>query len=318
MTLDTDLDYRSIAFDPARTSATSLDSLGRDAPNPDVRTLDRDRTDSRRARIGSQLLRRPGFLVAGLYVLLAVVSAFAPWAFTRTDPNATVPADKLLAPSLAHLFGTDELGRDLFARMVNGSALSVEATLIAIGIAVLAGLVIGVVSGFAGRIVDAVLMRFVDVLLAIPALLLSLAIVTALGFGTTNVAIAVGVGLTPGFARITRAEVLRIKTLPYVEAARGGGASWFRVVRRHILPNSWGPVVVLAVLDFGTAILAVSSLSFLGFGAPPPQSEWGSLIAGGRDYLITSPWLTLLPGLAVTLIVFSLNHIAKTLEELQR
>jgi peptide/nickel transport system permease protein len=229
-----------------------------------------------------------------------------------------VPADKLLPPSLAHVFGTDELGRDLFARMVNGSALSVEATLIAIGIAVLAGLVIGVVSGFAGRIVDAALMRFVDVLLAIPALLLALAIVTALGFGTTNVAIAVGVGLTPGFARITRAEVLRIKTLPYVEAARGGGASWLSVVRRHILPNSWGPVLVLAVLDFGTAILAVSSLSFLGFGAPPPQSEWGSLIAGGRDYLITSPWLTLLPGLAVALLVFSLNHIAKTLEELQR
>jgi peptide/nickel transport system permease protein len=316
MTLDTDLDpgldYRSIAFDPAARRATSLDSL---VGSP---SLDRDGTDSRRARIGRQLLRRPGFLVAILYVLLAVVSAFAPWLFTRTDPDATVPADKLLAPSLAHLFGTDELGRDLFARMVNGSALSVEATLIAIGIALAAGLVLGVVSGFAGRIVDVALMRFVDVLLAIPALLLSLAIVTALGFGTVNVAIAVGVGLTPGFARITRAEVLRVKTLPYVEAARGGGASWLRVVRRHILPNSWGPVLVLAVLDFGTAILAVSSLSFLGFGAPPPQSEWGSLIAGGRDYLITSPWLTLLPGLAVALIVFALNHIAKTLEELQR
>jgi peptide/nickel transport system permease protein len=308
MTLDTDLDpgldYRSIAFDPAARVGSP--------------SLDRDGTDSRRARIGRQLLRRPGFLVAILYVLLAVVSAFAPWLFTRTDPDATVPADKLLAPSLAHLFGTDELGRDLFARMGNGSALSVEATLIAIGIALAAGLVLGVVSGFAGRIVDVALMRFVDVLLAIPALLLSLAIVTALGFGTVNVAIAVGVGLTPGFARITRAEVLRVKTLPYVEAARGGGASWLRVVRRHILPNSWGPVLVLAVLDFGTAILAVSSLSFLGFGAPPPQSEWGSLIAGGRDYLITSPWLTLLPGLAVALIVFALNHIAKTLEELQR
>jgi peptide/nickel transport system permease protein len=322
MTLDTDLDpgldYRSIAFDPAARRATSLDSLVGSPSLDRLPSLDRDGTDSRRARIGRQLLRRPGFLVAILYVLLAVVSAFAPWLFTRTDPDATVPADKLLAPSLAHLFGTDELGRDLFARMVNGSALSVEATLIAIGIALAAGLVLGVVSGFAGRIVDVALMRFVDVLLAIPALLLSLAIVTALGFGTVNVAIAVGVGLTPGFARITRAEVLRIKTLPYVEAARGGGASWLRVVRRHILPNSWGPVLVLAVLDFGTAILAVSSLSFLGFGAPPPQSEWGSLIAGGRDYLITSPWLTLLPGLAVALIVFALNHIAKTLEELQR
>lgn len=280
--------------------------------------LDRDATENRGHRIRATLVRRPGLLLALLYVLLAVVSAVAPWALSGRDPNATVPVDKLLPPSFTHPFGTDDLGRDLFTRMVHGSALSIEATLIAISIAVVAGLTLGVVSGFAGRWVDAVLMRFVDVLLAIPALLLALAIVTALGFGTVNVAIAVGVGLTPGFARITRSEVLRIKTLPYVEAARSGGASWIRVVATHVLPNSWGPVAVLAVLDFGTAILAVSSLSFLGFGAPPPQSEWGSLVASGRTYLITSPWLTLLPGIAVALLVLSLNHIAKTLEELGR
>jgi peptide/nickel transport system permease protein len=128
----------------------------------------------------------------------------------------------------------------------------------------------------------------------------------------------VGVGLTPGFARITRAEVLRVKTLPYVEAARSGGAGRIRILVRHVLPNSWGPVVVLAVLDFGTAILAVSSLSFLGFGAPPPQSEWGSLISAGRTVLVTSPWLTLLPGLAVGAVVYALNHIGKTFEEIQR
>jgi peptide/nickel transport system permease protein len=297
-----------ILFDPASSSTLLLGASPRE----------RDATERRSRRLRREILHRPGFLLAVLYVLLAVVSGFAPFLFTRTDPNATVPAAKLLAPSFAHLFGTDELGRDLFSRMVNGSALSIEATLIAIAIAAGGGLLIGVVSGFTGRWVDVVLMRFVDVLLAIPSLLLSLAIVTALGFGTVNVAIAVGVGLVPGFARITRSEVLRVKTLPYVEAARGGGASWSRVVARHILPNSWGPVVVLGVLDFGTAILAVSSLSFLGFGAPPPQSEWGSLISDGRDYLITSPWLTLLPGITVALLVFALNHIAKTLEELQR
>jgi peptide/nickel transport system permease protein len=315
MSLDLELELPSTA---GRGTDAASDRAAVDRAAARDLTLDRDGTDNRRGRILRSLVRRPGFLLALVYVVLAIASAFVPALFTRTDPNATVPVDKLLAPSFAHLFGTDALGRDLFARMVNGSALSIEATLIAIGIGVSAGLVIGVVSGFAGRWVDAVLMRFVDVLLAIPGLLLSLAIVTALGFGTVNVAIAVGVGVTPGFARITRAEVLRIRTLPYIEAARGGGASWLRVLVRHVLPNSWGPVVVLAVLDLGTAILAVSSLSFLGFGAPPPQSEWGSLIAGGRDYLITSPWLTLLPGLAVALIVFSLNHIAKTLEEVQR
>jgi peptide/nickel transport system permease protein len=319
MSIDTDLRFAATRSAAEADELVALADAGiaDEALGSDTE-LDRDRTDHRGGRVRRELLRRPGFLLAVLYVGLAIVSAFVPALFTRTDPNATVPVDKLLPPSFAHLFGTDDLGRDLFARMVHGSALSIEATLIAIGIAVIAGLVLGVVSGFAGRWVDVVLMRFVDVLLAIPALLLSLAIVTALGFGTVNVAIAVGVGMTPGFARITRAEVLRVKTLPYIEAARGGGASWLRVVRRHVLPNSWGPVVVLAVLDFGTAILAVSSLSFLGFGAPPPQSEWGSLVANGRNYLITSPWLTLLPGLAVALVVFSLNHIAKTLEELQR
>jgi len=287
-------------------------------PGPSPDPADRDGTANRSRQTLRALLRRPGFLLAVLYVVLVLVSAVAPRLFAPGDPTRTVPKDKLLSPSLDHLFGTDELGRDLFTRMVHGSALSVEATVISVGLAVVAGLVLGVFAGYAGGWVDSLLMRFVDVLLAIPSLLLALAIVTALGFGTVNVAIAVGVGLTPGFARITRAEVLRVKTLPYVEAARSSGAGRTRILARHILPNSWGPVVVLAVLDFGTAILAVSSLSFLGFGAPPPQSEWGSLVSAGRTYLVTSPWLTLLPGLAVGAVVYALNHIGKTFEEIQR
>ena len=185
-------------------------------------------------------------------------------------------------------------------------------------LAVVVGLLVGVVSGFAGGRVDAVLMRLVDVLLAIPVLLLALAIVTALGFGTLPVAVAVGIGIVPEFARTTRAQVLTVTTLPYVEPARTGGAGWVRVLVRHILPNSWGPVLVLAVLDFGIAVLSISALSFLGFGAAPPAAEWGTLISDGRNYLITSPWLSLLPGLFVALVVYSLNHVAKTIEELQR
>ena len=202
--------------------------------------------------------------------------------------------------------------------MVYGSALTIKATLTAIAIALVAGLVLGIVSGFCGGWVDAVLMRVVDVSLAIPGLLLALAIVTALGFGTLPIAIAVGVGIIPGFARTTRAEVLRVKTLPYIDAARTGGASWGRVLLRHVLPNAWGPVAVLAVLDFGLAILSVAALSFLGFGAAPPEAEWGTLIANGRNYLVTAPWVSLLPGLFVGLVVFSLNHISRTLEEIQR
>lgn len=291
---------------------------GPSLPGSNLAPSDRDGTTGRARQTLRLLARRPGFILAVIYVVLVLLSAVAPRLFASGDPTQTAPKDKFLSPSLDHLFGTDELGRDLFTRMVHGSSLSIEATLISVGVAVVAGLTIGVVSGYAGGWADSLLMRFVDVLLAIPSLLLALAIVTALGFGTINVAIAVGVGLTPGFARITRAEVLRVKTLPYVEAARSSGASRGRILVRHVLPNSWGPVVVLAVLDFGTAILAVSSLSFLGFGAPPPQSEWGSLISAGRTYLVTSPWLTLLPGLAVGAVVYALNHIGKTFEEIQR
>jgi peptide/nickel transport system permease protein len=264
------------------------------------------------------LLRRPGFVLAVAIIAFALLAAVAPDLLTRFAPYATSPTDKLTSPNAVHWFGTDELGRDLYTRVVHGSSLSVQAALLAVGIALVGGLSLGIVSGFAGGRIDAVIMRFVDVLLALPGLLLALAIVTAIGFGTIPVAIAVGVGIIPGFARTTRAEVLRIKTLPYVEAARLGGASWTRTLLRHILPNAWGPVAVLATLDFGAAILATAGLSFLGFGAEPPAAEWGTLIANGRHFLMTAPWVSLLPGLFVVAVVFSFNHIARTLEETQR
>jgi len=266
----------------------------------------------------AQLARKPVFLLAVLYVLFVVVSAFRPRLFTSLGPYDTHPEAAAQAPGASHLFGTDIYGRDLWTRVLYGSPLTIKATLIALTIALLAGLGLGIVSGFFGGPVDALLMRMIDVLLAIPGLLLALSIVTALGYGTIPVAVAVGVGIVPGFARTTRAEVLRVKTLPYVEAARAGGASWGRVLLRHVLPNSWGPVAVLAVLDAGVAILAIASLSFLGFGAAPPAAEWGTLIADGRNYLITAWWLSLLPGLFVALLVLGLNHISKTLQELTR
>ncbi len=264
------------------------------------------------------LLRRPGFVLAAALVLFILLTAVAPSLFSSLDPYATAPAAKLLPPGAGHWFGTDELGRDLYTRLLYGSRLSILAALLAVGLALVCGLGLGIVAGFIGGRIDAVIMRLIDVMLALPGLLLALAIVTAIGFGTLPVAIAVGVGIIPGFARTTRAEVLRVKTLPYVEAARLGGASWTRTLLRHVLPNAWGPVAVLATLDFGAAILATAGLSFLGFGAQPPAAEWGTLIANGRQFLITAPWVSLLPGLLVVLVVFSLNHIARTFEENQR
>ncbi|MGI6879003.1 ABC transporter permease [Microbacterium sp. gxy059] len=304
MTIDTALEKPRVAEDPAPE---------RPAPPPVA--------IGRRRRILASLrplVRRPGFLVAAGFVLLVVFAAAFPSALATHDPTATEAAAKLAPPSGAHWFGTDEIGRDLFSRVVHGTTLSVQAALLAVLIAVAGGVTLGVVAGFAGGRIDAVLMRVVDVLLAIPGLLLALAIITAIGFGTVPVAVAVGVGIIPGFARTTRAEVLRVKTLPYVEAARLGGASWPRVLVRHILPNSWAPVSVLAVLDFGSAILVAAGLSFLGFGAAPPAAELGTLIANGRTYLMTAPWVSLLPGLFLVLLVFAINHVSRTLEEVTR
>lgn len=313
MTIDLDaVQLPAVAPVPGDTAgAGRVGSPAGTAPRGDGRWRDR------RARL-RLLLRRPVFLVAVLYVLFVIVSAFLPSWFTSYGPYDTDTSATFLSPSGAHLFGTDNYGRDLWTRVLFGSELTIRATVIAVGLALVVGLTIGVLAGFVGGIVDAVFMRVVDVMLAIPGLLLTLSIVTALGYGTLPVAVAVGVGIVPGFARTTRAEVLKVRTLPYVEAARAGGASWIRVLLRHILPNSWGPVAVLAVLDAGVAIIAIASLSFLGFGAAPPAAEWGTLIADGRDYLITAWWLSLLPGLFVALLVLSLNHISKTLQELER
>ena len=175
---------------------------------------------------------------------------------------------------------------------MHGTGLSLGAALIAVAVGLVVGSLLGLLAGFVRGWVDDALMRVVDVLLAIPALLLSLALVTALGFGTVKVAIAVGLAASPPARRVMRSEVLRVREGAYVEAAQAGGARRVRVLCRHVLPNSTGPVLVLATLEFGTAILAVSALSFLGYGAVPPTPEWGSLVAGGRDFLGTAWWLT--------------------------
>ncbi|MFF2832206.1 ABC transporter permease [Cellulosimicrobium cellulans] len=258
--------------------------------------------------------RRPGLVVAVLVVLLVTAWAVVPQLFTAYDPLTGVPADRLQPPSGAHLFGTDHLGRDVYARVVHGASASLSATVIAVAVGLVAGSLLGLLAGFVRGWVDDVVGRFVDVLLAIPSILLSLAIITALGFGTVKVAIAVGITSVATFARVMRAEVLRTSTSVYVEAARASGVRWYGVLGRHVLPNSTGPVLALVALELGTAVLAISALSFLGYGTPPPAPEWGSLVSGGRDYLATAWWLTTMPGLVIVAVVLSANRIARALE----
>jgi peptide/nickel transport system permease protein len=249
-------------------------------------------------------------VAAVAFLALVVVAAFAPGVLAPSDPNVGDTAQALQAPGAAHWFGTDHLGRDLYTRVVHGTALSLRTALIAVSIALVSGGIFGLVAGFLGGWVDQVVMRVVDVLLAIPSLLLSLALISALGFGSTNVAIAVAIGSVATFARIARSQSLRVCQAAYVEAARSMGSRWYRTLFRHVVPNSLGPIIALAVLEFGMAILSVSALSFLGYGAPRPAPEWGSLVSEGRNYLAAAGWLTTLPGLVIAATVLSVNRLA--------
>ncbi len=256
---------------------------------------------------------RPSVVLAVAVLLLALGFAVTPGLFTAADPLVGTAREALRPPSAAHWFGTDATGRDVFTRVVYGAVHSLGGALVAVLVGLAAGTALGLLAGSIGGWVDAALMRVVDVLLAIPGLLLALSIIILLGFGTTNAAIAVGVTSVATFARLARAEVIRVRRTDYVEAAFGSGGSFGAVLWRHMLPNSLTPVIALAALQFGSAIIAISTLGFLGYGAPPPTPEWGLLISEGRTYVGTAWWLTTLPGLVVLLVVLSTNRLSHAL-----
>lgn len=270
---------------------------------------------SRRRRALRWIAGQPGLVLAILCVAVVVAWVLVPGLFTATDPLTGSISERLLPPSGQHPFGTDALGRDMYSRVVYGAVTSVQAILIAVGVALVVGSLIGLAAGFFGRAVDDILMRIVDVVLAIPSLLLSMALITILGYGLVNVAIAVGLASVANFARLMRADVMRVRTSLYVEAARAAGCRWWTILFRHVLPNSAGSVVAVAALEFGTAVLAVSALSFLGYGAPAPTPEWGRLVSEGRDFIATAWWLVSFPGLIITLLVLATNRIARALEK---
>lgn len=267
-----------------------------------------------RARaIDSRAVLRPGLIIPVIVIAVALLWAIAPALFTGQSPTETV-APSLQAPSAAHWFGTDATGRDVYARVVYGASQSIIGAVVAVAVGLVAGTAIGVAAGAVGGALDEVLMRVVDVLLAIPGLLLSLSVVILLGFGTTSAAIAVGVTSIAVFARLARSRVVSIRVSDYVEAAYGSGGTFLGVLWRHILPNSLTPVIALAALQLGSAILQISTLGFLGYGAPPPTPEWGLLISEGRNYVATAWWLTVLPGVVVVLVVLATNRLSHAIQ----
>ena len=252
-----------------------------------------------------------GLVLLTLFTLLALAAPFvAPY-----DPSALDPAQALAPPSRAHWLGTDELGRDLLSRLLIGSRWTLGATSLATAVILIVGVGIGTVAGYAGGVIDEVLMSVVDTLLAFPGLLLALAIAGALGPGMGNVVLALIAVWWAGYARVVRGLVLAARERHYVEASRSLGATDFWIVTRHILPNVLAPVAVLATLEMGQLVLAVSGLSFLGLGVQPPTPEWGAMLNDARVYATTAPQLMILPGLAITLVVIAFNLLGDGLRD---
>lgn len=256
----------------------------------------------------------PTVALSFLTLAVVVLWAIAPGLFTSHDPATGVPAEKFLAPSASHWFGTDHLGRDEFARVVHGTASSVGSALVAVAIGVAVGGLIGLLAGFLGGWLDVTLSRLVDVLLAIPSFLLAVVVVSALGFETINAAIATGVSAVAVFARVMRSEVLKTRRAVFVEASLLLGGSRWHVLGRHVLPNASRSVLALAVLQFGLSILVIAGLAFLGYGDPPPASDWGLLISAGKDYPL-APWLVYAPALVTIATVLSVNRISRWLRK---
>ncbi|MEV0334362.1 ABC transporter permease [Nocardia sp. NPDC050717] len=252
------------------------------------------------------------FWSVAVLVLVAAAAAF-PGVIAPRGPLEVDVSQRLRAPGWEHLFGTDELGRDQFSRVVHGAQASLSTALVALVFAFGLSILLGLCAGYLGGIVDRVLMSVVDVLLALPHLLISLLIVAGLGAGATNIAIAIGIASVPAFTRITRAEVLRVSSHSFVEAAAGYGLSRVRILWRHVLPHARGPITALAALELAGMVLSVSALSFLGYGTKPPAPEWGTLIAEGRNHFATAWWLTVLPGAVLAVVVLALHRAGRGL-----
>jgi peptide/nickel transport system permease protein len=253
-----------------------------------------------------------GLVILGSLVLLAVA---APWIAPR-DPVKTAPREALQPPGSRYVLGSDQFGRDVASRVLHGARISLTVGVIAVSIAVGLGAPLGLVSGYYGGRLDAVLMRIMDVLLAFPGILLALAIVSVLTPGLTNVMIAVGLSAVPAYARLVRASVLSARENLYVEAARAIGGRDHVILARYILPNVVAPLIVTATLGLGTAILSAAALSFLGLGSQPPQPEWGRMLSEGRDYLREAWWISTCPGVGIMLTVLAMNLVGDGLRDL--
>src|SRR5437870_6215543 len=276
-------------------------------------TIPREVSPGRRAL--DRLARRRGAMIAlGVVVFFVVLALLAP-GIAPYDPLATSWSAIRKAPTALHWFGTDEIGRDVLSRVVWGTRASLLAGVVSVSISLLLGVPIGLVAGFVGGALDALISRITDAFLACPFLILAIALAAFLGPSLSNAMIAIGVSATPIFVRLTRAQVLAVKVEDYVEAARAVGNSHLRIALRHVLPNVVAPLVVQATLAIAAAVIAEASLSFLGLGQQPPAPSWGSMLNTAKNYVDNAPWMAVWPGLSIFLLVLSFNLLGDGLRD---
>jgi peptide/nickel transport system permease protein len=258
--------------------------------------------------------RRSALFGAGVVIGFVLLAVFAAW-IAPQDPIATSWGAIRKAPSAEHWFGTDEIGRDVFSRVIWGTQASLLAGLVSVSISLALGVPLGLLAGFVGGVVDGFISRLTDAFLACPFLILAIALAAFLGPSLVNAMIAIGVSATPVFVRLTRAQVLNVKVEDYIEAARALGASPLRVALRHVLPNAIAPLVVQATLAIASAVIAEASLSFLGLGQQPPAPSWGSMLNTAKNYVDNAPWMAIWPGASIFLLVLAFNLLGDGLRD---
>ena len=279
------------------------------------RFINSNRWTTRLRRFLRRLFRNRGALFGTLVIGIVILSAVcSPW-IAPHSPNEIDSINMLLPPSTEHFMGTDDIGRDIFSRIIYGARVSTVVGIVSIGIAMLLGVPLGVISGFYGGIADSAIMRIMDVLLSFPALVLALFIMAVLGPSAVNAMIAIGVVYTPNFARLARANVLFIREMTFVEAARSIGFSQWHIMFREVLPNTVAPLIVQASLGVAYAILMEAALGFLGLGVQPPTPSWGAMLSEGRVLLKLAPWYSTFPGLAIFFTVLAINLFGDGLRE---
>lgn len=261
----------------------------------------------------SSALFPPGVIAALGVLVVVVLGALMPWLFTGQSPLDTDASSVLAPPSSAHFFGTDQSGRDVFSRVVHGAGYSLAVGLGATGLALGAGLLVGISAGLAPRRIDGVLSRLIDILMAFPEFLLALVVIAIVGTGEVSILIAVAAAAAPVYARVARVQTMVVARTGYVRAARSLGVHPCAVILRHILPNTLGPLFVMATIGVGTAIVSAAGLSFLGLGPQPPTPEWGIILSEGRNFLGTAWWIAVFPGLAITATVIATSTVGRFL-----